>query len=421
MSRQEYMNAMTDQAIGAVVVPMDTPTSAGEVARERSLPIFAVAANPPGSREAFRLSGDAIGPARPLRRPEVGDVALVVHTSGTTGRPKRIPRTHGNVVASSRDVVTALALTPADRCLNLSPMAFSQGANALFTTIWAGGSLVATRGPDLPAFAGLIRTFRPSWLSIAPTVVRAIVDDTPAVEALREHPLRVLRISTGPVSVSERTFFEATLGTAALNTYGMSEASFIAGEQLRSVPRKPGSVGPPAHEVAIVDESGNVLATGQTGEIVVRGPNVFPGYLGDPEANAAAFLPGGWFRTGDLGSLDEDGYLYVTGRLKEMIKRGGMAISPSEIDDALCSYPGVAEAAVFAVPDHFLGEDIVAAVALRSGVTASPRALRAWMLDRLAPHKVPRRIWFVPQLPRTETGKVMRHELARQFQEARHG
>jgi acyl-CoA synthetase (AMP-forming)/AMP-acid ligase II len=148
---------------------------------------------------------------------------------------------------------------------------------------------------------------------------------------------------------------------------------------------------------------------------------VFPGYLDDPEANAAAFLPGGWFRTGDVGHLDEDGYLYVTGRLKEMIKRGGMAISPGEIDEVLVSHPAVAEAAVFAVADAFLGEDIVAAVVLRPGATASPRALRAWLLDRLAPHKAPRRIWFVSRLPQTETGKVIRRVLAERYQEAKHG
>jgi acyl-CoA synthetase (AMP-forming)/AMP-acid ligase II len=155
----------------------------------------------------------------------------------------------------------------------------------------------------------------------------------------------------------------------------------------------------------------------ETGQIVVRGPTLFPGYLDDDEANAAAFLPGGWFRTGDLGFLDDNGYLHLTGRLSEIINRGGEKIVPREVDDVLLSHPAVAEAEVFGVPDARLGEDVVAAVVLKPGMSAKAWELRDWMLDRLAPFKVPRRIWHVASLPRTSTGKVQRGELARRGHE----
>ncbi|MGH2617957.1 MAG: AMP-binding enzyme [Thermomicrobiales bacterium] len=151
----------------------------------------------------------------------------------------------------------------------------------------------------------------------------------------------------------------------------------------------------------------------------MRGPRVFPGYLDDPEANAEAFLPGGWFRTGDLGFLDDAGFLHLTGRLGEVINRGGEKIDPCEVDAALASHPAVADAAVFAVPDARLGQDVVAAIVLKPGMRATPRALRRWLFDHLAAYKVPRRIWFVGDLPRTATGKVRRGELARLWAEER--
>jgi acyl-CoA synthetase (AMP-forming)/AMP-acid ligase II len=151
------------------------------------------------------------------------------------------------------------------------------------------------------------------------------------------------------------------------------------------------------------------------GEIWVRGPKVVSGYLDDPEATAGAFLPGGWYRTGDTGYLDDEGFLFVTGRLNELINRGGDKIAPAEVDGALLAHPAVRDAAAFAVPDKRLGEDVVAAVVLNDGQTATPRELRRWLLNRLSPHKAPRRIWFVPELPRTATGKVQRGVLSERF------
>jgi acyl-CoA synthetase (AMP-forming)/AMP-acid ligase II len=199
----------------------------------------------------------------------------------------------------------------------------------------------------------------------------------------------------------------------------MSEAMYIAWSGPAPAEHRVGSCGRPlAAAIRILDEEGRDVSPGSVGEIVIRGPTLFPGYLDDPAANATAFLPDGWFRTGDIGRVDQEGFLYLAGRVKEQINRGGEKIAPIEVDRALTQNPAVAAAAVFAVPDDRLGEDIVAAVVLRPGVTASQRELRRWMLDRLSAFKVPRRIWFVDALPRTGTGKVQRGELARRWHEA---
>jgi acyl-CoA synthetase (AMP-forming)/AMP-acid ligase II len=164
--------------------------------------------------------------------------------------------------------------------------------------------------------------------------------------------------------------------------------------------------------VAIIEADGTLVATGDTGEITVRGPHVFPGYLGDPEANAAAFLPQGWFRTGDVGRIDGDGFLFVTGRLKEMIKRAGLSISPREIEDVLLTDPAVAEACVFGIPHPNFGEDVAAAVVIHPGAEVTERLLRNRVVSRLSPQKVPRSITFVAEIPKTPTGKPLRSTLA---------
>jgi oxalate---CoA ligase len=279
----------------AIIVPEDGGTSAREAAAEAGLPVFELAVRPTGSRESFRLAGGPVASPAPVIPPAPEDLALIVHSSGTTGRPKRVPRTHGNIVATLSAGMKVVRLSDRDRCLNMSPMAFSQGLNALLSTVWSGGSFVALPGPHLDAFPAWVRDYAPTWFSATPTVLRALIAHEGAMAALREHPPRVLRASAGALAEGEIDRLEAALGTRILHSYGMSEAAFIAAERLGDYRRKPGSVGLPNCEVAIVDTSGQRVPPGDTGEIVVRGANVFPGYLDDPESNAAAFLPGGWF------------------------------------------------------------------------------------------------------------------------------
>jgi acyl-CoA synthetase (AMP-forming)/AMP-acid ligase II len=321
-------------------------------------------------------------------------------------------------MATCRAIIEARALTAADRGLSLSPTAYSQGFIILMTAIYSGGSLVSVTEADIAALPAWLRTFRPTYISTTPVVLRDIAAAPAEIQAaMREAAPRCVLSSSGPLSSGELSGLESMLGAPILNTYGMSEASFIAGEPFPAIHRVPDSVGLARCETRILDERGQEVVRGERGEIVIRGPRVFPGYLDDPDANAAAFLPGGWFRTGDVGFLDEAGYLHLTDRLGEVINRGGEMIAPREVDDVLLSHPAVAEAAVFGIPSARLGEDIVAAVVFREGQTVAARELRHWMHDRLSRHKVPRRIWLMDRLPRTATGKVQRGELALRWAE----
>ncbi len=272
--------------------------------------------------------------------------------------------------------------------------------------------MIALPGFDLARLPGRIAAFRPTWFSATPPVLRAIAMDDAASAAVRAYPPRLIRASAGAISSGEIHVLEERFQAPVLHSYGMSEASFISGEQYGASRRKPGSAGFANHEVRIVGEDGHPLPTGETGEIVVRGPNVFPGYLNDPAANAVSFLPDGWFRTGDVGRIDDDGFLFVSGRLKEMIKRGGMAIGPLEIEAALLADPTVAEACVFGVPHPDLGEDVAAVVVLRPGALGTERTMRDRVAALLSPQKVPRHIVFVTAIPRSATGKPRRGELA---------
>jgi acyl-CoA synthetase (AMP-forming)/AMP-acid ligase II len=237
--------------------------------------------------------------------------------------------------------------------------------------------------------------------------------------AYRDWPLRFVRSGGALVTPELIGRGQALWGVPVLNGYGTTEnLGFISAEESpETIPRKPGSVGlaRPGLEIAIRTADGDPLASGMVGEITVQGPGVFSSYLDDPEATAAAFFPGGWYRTGDLGYLDDEGYLFVTGRLREMINRGGEKIAPTEVDEALRAHPAVADAAAFAILDTRLGEEVAAAVVLREAGTLDARALRRWVAGRLSPHKIPRRIWFVDELPRTGSGKVQRGELSRRF------
>jgi acyl-CoA synthetase (AMP-forming)/AMP-acid ligase II len=415
----EYHSTLANPRVSAVVISTAVEPPALERADEGLL-IISLSGGGSGQVEGVHIDGKRIGPPRPETWPAADDIALVLHSSGTTGRPKLVPRLQRGIVSTCRIFIEGRGITSVDRCLSLAKMAYTQGVTTLTTAIFAGASLVILPGQDQAALARWFTAYRPTYLSTTPAVLRAMAADRGELrDALRHSPLRCIHSSAGPLSTKEVCGLEATLGAPILNSYGMSEASFIAGERYAGYQRVPGAVGIPWGEVQIVAERGVPVGLGTTGEIEVRGPRVFPGYLDDREANAAAFLPGGWFRTGDVGFLDDGEYLHLTGRISEIINRGGANIAPVEIDRALVNHPAVADGAVFAVPDRRLGEDIIAAVVLEPGSRATSRELRVWMLDRLSPYKVPRRIWVVKNLPRTATGKVQRGELARRWADNR--
>jgi acyl-CoA synthetase (AMP-forming)/AMP-acid ligase II len=363
------------------------------------------------------LAGDA-GSARATELAVTDDVAMVLHTSGTTSRPKRVPLRHRNLVASTRNIIATYQLTAADRALCIMPLFHIHGlVGSMMSTLASGGTLICPAGFNAMEFWSLIETFHPTWYSAVPTMHQMLLTRASRhEELLRRHPFRFIRSSSAPLPPVVMERLEQAFGAPVLESYGMTEASHqMASNPLPPGARKPGSVGVGVGvEVGIMDEAGRLLGRGQTGEVVVRGANVVDGYEHNPAANLAAFTDG-WFRTGDQGILDADGYLALTGRLKELINRGGEKISPLEIDDVLLRHPAIAEALAFAVPHPMLGEEIHAAVVLRPDMQVDDTQLRAHCTGLLAEFKVPRRFHVLAQIPRGPTGKLQRITMAKQL------
>ncbi len=342
------------------------------------------------------------------------DVAMILHTSGTTSRPKRVPIRHRNLATSATNIIATYALSPADRALCIMPLFHIHGIVAsLLSTLASGGTVICPPAFDGLKFWSWVEEFHPTWYSAVPTMHQMLLSRAERHTALiQANPFRFIRSSSAPLPPVVMERLEASFGAPVLESYGMTEASHqMASNPLPPAPRKAGAVGIGIGvDVAIMDEAGLLLPQGVRGEVVVRGGNVVDGYENNPEANRAAFVAG-WFRTGDQGYLDEDGYLCLTGRIKELINRGGEKISPLEIDDVLLRHPAVAEALCFAVPHKTLGEEIHAAVVLKSEV--SERELREHCAQLLADFKVPRRIHVLEALPRGATGKLQRITMAK--------
>ena len=342
------------------------------------------------------------------------DIAMILHTSGTTSRPKRVPIRQRNLVASARNIVGTYDLNPTDISLCVMPLFHIHGIVAsLLATLASGGTVVCPAGFNALEFWSVVETFRPTWYSAVPTMHQMLLARADRnMATIQAYPFRFIRSSSAalPPVIMER--IEAVFNAPVLEAYGMTEATHqMASNPLPPLVHKAGTVGY-GHgvEVAVMDEAGNLLPTGDIGEVVIKGPNVVDGYENNPQANAQAFT-NGWFRTGDQGRIDQEGYLALTGRLKELINRGGEKISPLEIDDVLLRHPAVAEALAFAVPHRSLGEDIHAAVVLRS--EASESELRNYCAQTLAEFKVPRKIHILTELPRGATGKLQRINMAK--------
>ena len=339
------------------------------------------------------------------------NVALILHTSGTTSNPKRVPLTHENLYASSRHMRRTLNLDRHDRCLNLMPLFHIHGFMAMLSSLSAGGCVILPTTLDVTQFSKWLYETQPTWYSAVPTIHQAILNQ---VEAGQQHNLRFIRSSSARLAPRIVTDLEKVFDVPVIEAYGMTEACHqITSNPLPPDKRKLGSVGfPTGSEVNIMDEFGQLLREEQVGEVVIRGPNVIQGYLDDSDSNKKAF-ENGWFRTGDEGWIDGDGYVYLTGRLKEMINRGGEKISPFEIEEILLEHEAVVETAVFAMPDQTYGEQVGAAVVADPAKHVSEDTLRNFAEDRMSSFKVPRRIIFVENLPRATTGKVQRIGLAK--------
>ena len=407
----EFAFYLEDLDARALVVADGTDSAAIEVAESHGIRVLRLRE----SRAAGAVHLDGIGEAGAEPR---GDdaIALILHTSGTTSRPKMVPLSQENLAASARNIAQTLHLEPGDRCLNIMPLFHIHGLMApVLASLASGGEVVCTPGFDALRFFSWLAEVEPTWYSAVPTMHQAILARAGRNdEAVRGNRLRFVRSSSASLPTSVMASLEEVFDAPVIEAYAMTEAAHqMCSNPLPPAVRKPGSVGPAAGpEVTILDDRGRVQPVGNQGEIVLRGPNVTAGYLNNPEANAAAFH-GDWFRTGDQGVMDDDGYVRVTGRLKEIINRGGEKIAPLEVDEALLGHHAVAQACTFAVPHARLGEDVAAAVVLVDGAEVTDRELRHFVSLRLADFKTPRRFAFVDEIPKGPTGKIQRIGLAK--------
>ncbi|NBV25204.1 MAG: AMP-dependent synthetase, partial [Proteobacteria bacterium] len=336
----EFEFYLRDLNARVLVVKTGEDSPARTAAQQCGIPVLELAAEATAAGWRCALAAGHVTPVAPAGSGD--EFALVLHTSGTTSKPKLVPLTHRNLLSSARHIARTLELVPADRCLNVMPLFHIHGlAGVLLASLAAGASVACPPRFEAARFFGWLEAFQPTWYSAVPTIHTAILgqaEDHAAVIARRS--LRFVRSSSAALPPATMAELERVFGVPAIEAYGMTEAAHqMASNPLPPGVRKPGSVGRAAGpDIAILDATGQPLGPGQIGEIAIRGPNVTPGYDQNPAANAAAFTDG-WFRTGDQGRMDAEGYLFITGRLKEIINRGGEKISPREVDEALLEQP----------------------------------------------------------------------------------
>lgn len=415
LQAEEFDFLLSDLKPRAFIIQSGMDLPAISIARERGIPVVRLSPVLEESAGVFTLSSEGENHISAGGFAEPNDVALVLHTSGTTSRPKMVPLTHENICNSARNIRTVLKLTPADCCLNVMPLFHIHGLiGALLSTISAGASIFCTPGFYAPRFYDWMKECNPTWYTAVPTMHQAILARSKNnLDVIGHSKLRFIRSSSSPLPPQVMTDLEKTFNVPVIESYGMTEASHqMASNPLPPNMRKAGSVGLPAGpEIGIMDADGNLLPQDEIGEVVIRGPTVMRGYDNNPDANATAFVKG-WFRTGDQGYLDQEGFLTLTGRLKEIINHGGEKISPREIDEVLLGHPCVAQAIAFGVPDPKFGEDVAAAIVLREGTSATEWEIQRFVASRLADYKIPRRIVFLKEIPKGPTGKMQRIGLA---------
>ena len=414
----EFEFYLDDLQARALIVEVGSTSPALLAAQKLGVHVIELSVPEGASAGEFKL---AAGDAKPCDRGGVSqadDTAMILHTSGTTSKPKRVPLSVANLCASARHIAATLQFTPADCGLNIMPLFHIHGLIAgLLAPISAGSRVFCSPGFNALRFFKWVEEAKPTWYTAVPTMHLTIATRAKHnAEVIKRHPLRFIRSSSSSIPPQLIQQIERLFNAPLVESYGMTEACHqMAANPLPPAVRKPGTVGPAAGpEVRIRSEDGRFLPAGEVGEVVIRGPNVTPGYENNDKANAEAFVDG-WFRTGDQGQLDTDGYLTITGRLKEIINRGGEKISPREIDEILLDHVSVSQVVVFGAPHKRLGEEVAAMVVLHEGHECSERELQQFVAAKVAGFKVPKKILFVEELPKGATGKLQRIGLAQRI------
>ena len=400
--------------IDALITQASEDSAAVRAARRACAAIIRLRASVEAPAGTFAL---IVPPGRPPVAPEppgIDDIAMVTHTSGTTAAPKIVPHTHRRIAEAARTRAELGRVTRRDRSLLLTPVSnVTSFRRVLLPPLALGGSAICVARFDPDRFFDWLDAMGPTYYMASAARQMAILEALRRRSRPVKHSLRFAQSGGANLPASVQIELERALGVPVIQSYGMNETGVIAQAPLPPERAPPGSVGRPTNlDIAIVDEDGGPVGADELGEIIVRGPEIFDGYENDPAANALAFRDG-WFRTGDLGRIDRAGFLFLSGRIKDVINRGGMKVAPAEIEDALALHPEVAQVAAFALPHPTLGEDVAAAVVLRPGATVDEEGLRNFAHAQLAAFKVPTRIMALSELPRGSFDKVRRDELAR--------
>ncbi len=405
---EEFLFFLGDTNARLLLCPAVGAEFVRSAAADRKIPVFSVEMN---NRGEVHMVGAPRGKSAPDPRPD--DVALVLHTSGSTGRPKRVPLLHFNLAVSSANIANTYALSEEDVSLCVMPLFHVHGLiGSTLSALLSGGTVIVPAKFNALSFWRTVRDHRVTWYSGVPTMHQLLLARTQHKPEEAES-LRFIRSCSAPLSAELIQKIEDLFGVPFVEAYGMTEAA----HQMTSNPlpprhRKAGSVGVGAGlRISIMDNAGNHLGTNQRGEVAIQGANVFRGYENNPDANARAFV-NGWFRTGDEGWLDQDCYLHLTGRIKDIIIRGGENIAPHEVDEVLLKHPSVAAAVTFGCAHPILGEEVAAAVILHEPHSLTEAALIKHCREWLAEYKCPKKIYLVETIPTTATGKIRRRAVA---------
>ena len=410
----EYEFYLKDLNPKIVIVEPNSSNEVVGVAKNLNIPVCEIKIkkdDPSGLFNLFDIESE-------YQLPEENDEGLVLHTSGTTSRPKIVPLTNKNIYSSAENISKSLNLSEVDHCLNIMPLFHIHGLIAILAaSIKSGASVCASNGFNALKFLELAKTEKITWYSGVPTMHQAILLRAEKnLELAKNLNLRLIRSSSAslPPAVFEK--LNSVFGCSVIEAYGMTEATHqMTSNPLPPKKQKPGFVGIPAGpEVCIMDEKDKILDQGETGEVCIKGDNVTLGYDNNPEANKNSFT-NGWFRTGDQGYFDQNGYLKISGRLKEIINKGGEKISPLEVDNVLMDHPLIEQAVCFGYEDKMLGEDIAAAIIVKEGKNCSETDVKTYAQEKLAKFKIPKKIFFVNEIPKGATGKLQRNVLAKNF------
>ena len=420
----EFDFYLSDLTAKAIILERGSESPARDVAAKHGIQIIELLSAPDSPAGQFTLEFSDARSDAVSRGVRSSDIAMVLHTSGTTSRPKIVPLSHSNLRASAKNISRTLSLSERDHCLNIMPLFHIHGLiAAVLATLASGGQVTCTPGFNAMKFFGWLSTVAPSWYTAVPTMHQAILQRAARnSEAIENTPLRFIRSSSSSLAPQIMKELEQAFSCPVIESYGMTEATHqMASNPLPPAQRRAGSVGLAAGpEIRLADPQGSFLAQGAEGEIVIRGANVFSGYENNVEANAAAFIAdpedgAPWFRTGDIGVVDADAYLRIVGRVKEIINRGGEKVAPSEVDAVLIEHDAVAQVVTFAVPHAKLGEDVAAAAVLVAGQSVTVEELKDFASAQLARFKVPKQIIFLDEIPKGSTGKVQRIGLAKKL------